>query len=109
MHVSSDNFNLIVSLNLKDNHVDTEDVETPQITLENWHNIFAQKLAIYKESGFARINPSILKADIISEYPDFNERVIGFKRFSDVMKQLEKEGLVKVELDEQKTMLIHMI
>ncbi|MBQ6528205.1 MAG: OST-HTH/LOTUS domain-containing protein, partial [Clostridia bacterium] len=59
--------------------------------------------------GFDRINPSILKADILTTYPDFNERSIGFKRFSDVMKQLEKDGLVKVEMDEQKTMLVQLL
>ena len=46
---------------------------------------------------------------IITAYPDFNERSIGFKRFSDVMKQLEKDGLVIVEMDEQKTMLIKLL
>ena len=46
---------------------------------------------------------------IITAYPDFNERAIGFKRFSDVMKQLEKDGLVIVEMDEQKTMLIKLL
>ena len=55
------------------------------------------------------MNPSILKADIITSYPDFNERAIGFKRFSDVMKELEREKLVEVEMDEQKTMLIKLL
>jgi len=55
------------------------------------------------------VNPSILKADIITAYPDFNERAIGFKRFSDVMKQLERDGLIAVEMDEQKTMLIKLL
>ena len=63
----------------------------------------------YKDGGFERVNPSILKADIITAYPDFNERAIGFKRFSDVMKQLEKDGLVVVEMDEQNTMLIKLL
>ena len=55
------------------------------------------------------MNPSILKADIITAYPGFTEKSIGFKRFSDVMKQLEKEGLLIVEMDEQKTMLIQLL
>ena len=67
------------------------------------------QLNAYKEGGFDRINPSILKADILTTYPDFNERTIGFKRFSDVMKQLEKEGIVKVEMDEQRTMLLKLL
>ena len=55
------------------------------------------------------MNPSILKADIITAYPDFNERAIGFKRFSDVMKQMEKDGIIAIEMDEQKTMLIKLL
>ena len=34
------------------------------------------------------------------------ERALGFKRFSDVLKALEKEKILEVEMDEQKTMLI---
>ena len=77
--------------------------------LEIFHSAFAAQIKAYKEGGFDRVNPSILKADIITAYPDFNERSIGFKRFSDVMKQLEKDGLVIVEMDEQKTMLIKLL
>ncbi len=112
IHIYNDNFNVIVSLEPKgiDNGLDDgeDEVEKVQIGPDNWHEIFVSKLEQYKENGFERINPSILKADILAEYPDFNERVIGFKRFSDVMKQLEKSGLVKVELDEQRTMLIEL-
>ena len=67
------------------------------------------RLSTDKEGGFDRINPSILKADILTTYPNFNERSIGFKRFSDVMKQLEKDGLVRGEMDEQKTMLVQLL
>ena len=81
----------------------------PQLTRDNWKEAFAAQIRAYKEGGFDRVNPSILKADIITAYPDFTERAIGFKRFSDVMKQLEKDGLVIVEMDEQKTMLIKLL
>ena len=81
----------------------------PQLTRDNWQEAFAAQLAAYKDGGFERVNPSILKADILTTYPDFNERNIGFKRFSDVMKQLEKDGLLKVEMDEQRTMLIKLL
>ena len=67
------------------------------------------QLKAYKDGGFDRVNPSILKADILTTYPNFNERSIGFKRFSDIMKQLEKEGMLVVEMDEQKTMLIKLL
>ena len=105
LHVKNDNFNVMVRLSTP--------AETgegiPQLTRENWREAFAAQIKAYKEGGFDRVNPSILKADIITSYPDFNERAIGFKRFSDVMKELEKEKLVEVEMDEQKTMLIKLL
>ena len=105
LRVHNDNFDVMVGLsNSGDN---TEAI--PQLTRENWKEAFAAQIKAYKEGGFERVNPSILKADIISAYPDFNERAIGFKRFSDVMKQLEKDGLVVVEMDEQNTMLIKLL
>ena len=104
IHVTNDNFNVMVRLNSGD-AADSQ----PQLTRENWRDAFAAQLQAYKEGGFERVNPSILKADILTTYPGFNERAIGFKRFSDVMKQLEKDGLVVVEMDEQKTMLIKLL
>lgn len=104
LRVKNDNFNMMVNLN------SAESAEgRPQLTKENWRDAFAAQIQAYKEGGFERVNPSILKADILTSYPDFNERSIGFKRFSDVMKQLEKDGLVVVEMDEQKTMLIQLL
>ena len=105
LHVKNDNFNVMVSLNTP---VETGE-SVPQLTRDNWREAFAAQIKAYKEGGFDRVNPSILKADIITAYPDFNERAIGFKRFSDVMKELEKEKLVVVEMDEQKTMLIKLL
>jgi len=103
IRVKNDNFNVMVSLSAE------EAGATPQLTRDNWRDAFAAQLQAYKEGGFDRVNPSILKADIITTYPDFNERTIGFKRFSDVMKQLERDGLLVVEMDEQKTMLIKLL
>ncbi|MBQ8200203.1 MAG: NYN domain-containing protein [Clostridia bacterium] len=105
IHVKNVNFNVMVSLNAAMEGAETQ----PQLTRENWREAFAAQLQAYKEGGFERVNPSILKADILTTYPDFNERAIGFKRFSDVMKQLEKDDLVVVEMDEQKTMLIKLL
>ena len=104
LHVKNDNFNVMVSL---ENPAGAE--AAPQLTRDNWKEAFAAQLQAYKDGGFERVNPSILKADILTNYPDFNERAIGFKRFSDVMKQLEKDALVVVEMDEQKTMLIKLL
>ena len=85
---------------------DEEAESAPQLGKNNWVDAFRDCLSRFKEDGFERINPSILKASIQAEYPGFDERQIGFKRFSDVMKALEKEGLLVVEMDEQHTMLL---
>lgn len=106
LHVTNDNFNVMVSLSSRS---DSSEDAVPMLTRDNWREAFAAQLKAYKEGGFDRVNPSIIKADIITTYPKFDERAIGFKRFSDVMKQLEKEGLVVVEMDEQKTMLIKLL
>ena len=105
LRVHNDNFDVMVGLN---NTGDTGE-GIPQLTRDNWKEAFAAQIRAYKEGGFDRVNPSILKADILTAYPDFTEKAIGFKRFSDVMKQLEKDGLVIVEMDEQKTMLIKLL
>ena len=106
LHVTNDNFNVMVSLAGRS---DAAGDAVPQLTKDNWVEAFSAQLKAYKEGGFERVNPSILKADILTNYPDFTERAIGFKRFSDVMKHLEKEGLLVVEMDEQNTMLIKLL
>ncbi len=100
LRVRNDNFNVTVSLGQPAKET------TPLITKENWKDAFRDQLQRYKDGGFDRINPSILKADIQTSYPDFSERTLGFKRFSDVLKALEKDKILEVEMDEQKTMLI---
>lgn len=102
-HIQTDNFNMMVSPSTR------ETPQGPTLSKENWKTAFGDILKRYKEDGFERINPSILKGDILEAYPDFQEKTIGFKRFSDMMKQLEKDGLLVVEMDEQKTMLIKLI
>lgn len=77
-----------------------------QLTKENWHAAAVNYLVSYKNSGFDRINPSILKAMILNDYPDFEEKQIGFKRFSDMMKQLEKDGIIDIEWGEGHNMLL---
>lgn len=82
------------------------DAPTPQLNKENWLSVFREYLKRYKADGFERINPSILKAAIQADYPDFDEKAIGFKRFSDIMKRLEREKLLTVEMDGAHTMLL---
>ena len=105
IRVRSDNYNVLVSLNL-----DAPDTAAKKsLSKDNWRSAFTEQLQRYKDDGFERVNPSILKADIQSVYPDYSEHAIGFKRFSDVLKQMEKEKLLQLEFDEQKNMLIKMI
>lgn len=105
IRVKNDNYNVLVSLN-----ADAPDSPgKKQLTPDSWRAAFAEQLQHYKDDGFERINPSILKADIQAAYPDFTERAIGFKRFSDVLKQMEKDGLLRLEMDGQKNMLIKML
>ena len=101
--IRNDNFNVMVALAL------TGKESAPSLTKDNWVAVLADQLQRYKDDGFDRINPSILKADLQSAFPDFSEKALGFKRFSDLLKALEKEKLVKVEMDEQKTMLIQVL
>ena len=105
IRVKNDNYNVLVSLNADA----PEEGKISQLTQENWRNAFTEQLQHYKDDGFERINPSILKADIQAAYPDYSERAIGFKRFSDVLRQMEKDGLLKLEMDGQKNMLIKML
>ena len=63
----------------------------------------------FKQNGFRRVNPSIIKSEIQNDYPDFDERQIGFKKFSDIMKRLEKDNKISIEFNEAKTMLIKIL
>lgn len=78
----------------------------PKISKSNWKAVFKEKLMAFKEDGFERVNPSIIKSAIQNDYPDFDEKDIGFKRFSEIMKELEKSDLVRIEYDETHSMLL---
>lgn len=102
LRVRSDNFNVIIS------PAQTGKESAAEINRDNWRALIGEQLARYKEDGFERINPSILKADIQASYPDFSEKALGFKRFSDLLKAMEKDHLITVELDDQRNMLIRV-
>ena len=105
--VKSDNFNVLVSLNQEE--AAPSGKSENQLNQSNWQQAFAEQLQHYKDDGFERINPSILKEDIQASYPDFQERAIGFKRFSDVLKELQKNGILSLESDDKKNLLIRML
>jgi len=102
IRVTNDNYNMILSLKRE------EEKKKVELTKDNYISIFGALLKNYKENGFDVINPSILKGDILAEYPGFTERALGLKRFSDLLKILEKSGLCKVEMDDQNTMLVRI-
>ncbi|MED9820991.1 MAG: NYN domain-containing protein [Christensenellales bacterium] len=80
-----------------------------QLTRENYVGVFARILSAYKDDGFDRVNPSILKSAVQALYPDFTERQIGLRRFSDVLRTLEREGLLRLKTDEGGNMLVHIL
>ena len=86
----------------------SEDDGEGKLDKSNWLPAFRSALEHFKDEGFDRVNPSILKASIQTDYPGFEEKQIGFKRFSDVMKALEKQGLLTIEMDDQHTMLLRI-
>ena len=100
LHVWTEQSSLMVGLSTNDAP------QNPKLDKNNWLPAFTQALERFKNDGFDRVNPSILKATIQADYPDFDEKQIGFKRFSDVMKELEKQGLLVIEMDEAHTMLL---
>ena len=104
--VRSDNYNVMVSMAAE---APDDGKAKAQLTPENWVEVFREQLKHYKEDGFDRINPSILKADIQGLYPDFQEKNVGYKRFSDLLKALEKEKVLALEMDQQRNMLIKML
>ena len=101
--VETEQYNLIVCLSQRHSQPSGE-----QMTRESFPRIFGRILREYKEDGFDRVNPSILKSAVQAEYPDFTERQIGLRRFSDVLRALEREGLLALETDESGNMLVRI-
>ena len=100
--MESEEYNLILRLNQAYAAVE-------QLTRDNYVGVFARILFAYKEDGFDRVNPSILKSAVQALYPDFTERQIGLRRFSDVLRTLEREGLLRLKTDEGGNMLVHIL
>ena len=80
-----------------------------QLTRENYTAVFTKILGEYKRAGFERINPPVLKSAVLESYPDFTERQIGYRRFSDILRDLEKAGLLKIEMSEGGNMLVRIV
>lgn len=104
LQVVNDHFNVIVQL-----RHDEESAHQEALTRDNFVRIFEKYLRQYKDEGFDRVDPSILKSAVTNEYPDFTERAIGMRRFSDVLRALEREKLVRLEMNGQRTLLVHIL
>ncbi len=106
IRVVDDNHSLKVYLN------ETETVSImPEAALNrnNWKQVFSDALQKFKEEGFDRVNPSIVKGAIQQDYPDFEEKDLGYSRFSDLMRELERDHIVHVEMDESHSMLLKIL
>jgi uncharacterized LabA/DUF88 family protein len=75
---------------------------------ENFEEASKEILNTLKKNGFHRVNPSIIKQTLLEHYPDFIERDLGFKRFSDVLRLLESKGLLGIEFDDSRCMIVHI-
>lgn len=104
IRIVNENFNVIVQLT----H-DTIEGDLEPLTRDSFVRVFKRYLQRYKDDGFERIDPSVLKSAVTNEYPDFSERSIGMRRFSDVLRALEKEKLVRLEMSGQRTLLVHIL
>ena len=51
--------------------LDNGEAPTRSLDKSNWLPAFRQQLERFREEGFERVNPSILKAAIQAEYPGF--------------------------------------
>ena len=100
--LTNEHFNLIIQLN-------QAHAVKGQLTRENYISVFSRILAEYKDDGFDRVNPSLLKSAVQADYPDFTERQVGHRRFSDILRALEREKLLKIESDESGNMLVHIL
>jgi uncharacterized LabA/DUF88 family protein len=72
---------------------------------ENFRESVQPILQRFKETGFDRVNPSIIKQTILESYPDFDERDIGVKRFSDVMRLMRSWNMLEIEFDDNRCMI----
>lgn len=103
IRLQSDNFALKVSL------TDTTGGKSFKLTPENWLESVRIQLEALKADGFERVNPSVIKQTLLDKFQDFDERELGFKKFSDLIRCLEKHNVVHMETDDQKTMLVRIL
>ena len=84
-------------------------VTSVQVNRKNWMEMVKTVLDKLKEEDFRRVNPSVIKEALMEAYPGFDERAIGFKKFSDMLKALEQRDVVLIEYDDQRAMLVRIL
>ncbi|MCL2059632.1 MAG: NYN domain-containing protein [Oscillospiraceae bacterium] len=101
-HIINDNFSVKLSIRGRE-------AESAQLTVDNWTAAFSDALFLFKDEGFDRVDPSILKAAITNKYPGFDEKQLGFKKFSDLLKYLEKYKYILIETSDDSNMLVRIL
>jgi uncharacterized protein (TIGR00288 family) len=102
-HIINDNYSVKLSIR-------GHDAETAAtLSTDNWTAAFSDALLSFKDEGFDRVDPSILKAAVTNKYPGFDEKQLGFKKFSDLLKYLEKYKYVKIESNVDRNMLVRIL
>ncbi len=54
------------------------------------------------EKDYTTVWGSLLKQTVKRVYPGFDESYYGYRNFSDLLEHAAKEGLIALELDEQR-------
>jgi hypothetical protein len=54
------------------------------------------------EKDYATVWGSLVKQTVKRVYPGFDETYYGYRNFSDLLEQAAKEGMITLELDEQR-------
>jgi len=78
------------------------------LTRDGFVPLVAHVLNTIREDGFERVNPSVIKAALKENFANFDERTLGYKKFSDFLKRLEKEGVVQIEWLENNDILVRI-
>lgn len=72
---------------------------TYKITTDNYVGIFKAIFKNLKQDGFKQVVPSVLKGIILNYDKDFVEKDLGFKKFNDLLKDLEAKKLIEVKVN----------
>nr|WP_122012127.1 NYN domain-containing protein [Maliibacterium massiliense] len=95
--------------NFKVRYVGEQGKQQGTLNRTNWIAGVQSVLDRLKADGFERVNPSIIKEGVCEAFPGFEERAIGYRKFSDMMKALEREKRIRITTDENMNMLVTIL